>query len=200
MKDSIQRLWIRLTANQRQFWMLCATIAIGMLLWARLIVVSSMPRTAIADDPAGDAAGMATPVGNGGSENSSAPARAVQLDAAPGRDPFAVNDAFFPKPTQLDELVAEVEKSDAEAAEDSMDSSVELDRRLRDLVDGLALGVLMPDRAKVMIDGKIYSVGDELPAVGAERIRFRIIEIRHRAAVLEWESRTYELKMEHPGG
>jgi hypothetical protein len=202
MMLSLQRLWIRLTSNPRQFWMLCATVAIGMLLWARLIVVSSMPRTAIADDPEGAATdgGVGASEGAVTSGNVLRPAQEVRLDTEPERDPFAVNEDFFPKPTQMEVLTAEVDKSDPQGAEDSQQSEARLVVRLQGFVSALELEAAMPDAAMAIISGTMYRSGDEVVVSGVEDVRFRITEIRNRAATLEWQGRFFELKMETPGG
>ena len=45
-----RRCWAWLTASKPRFSFACALLVVGLLLWARLILVSNMPRTAVADD------------------------------------------------------------------------------------------------------------------------------------------------------
>ncbi|MEM7227683.1 MAG: hypothetical protein AAF432_02605 [Planctomycetota bacterium] len=198
----LHRLWIQVTSNRRQFGILCTAIAVGLLLWARLIVVSDMPRTAIAESvpELSDDADDAHESTNSTSEKSSLPARDVAVDAQPTRDPFRVSSEHFPKPTPLENLTAEGDKSDAEAAEDSEQSETRLVSRLQGFVNQFELEAAMPNASIAVISGTMYRAGESVPVTDAEGIRFRVADIRHRAVTLEWEGRSFELKMESPGG
>lgn len=50
MVDMSKRFWTWLTASRKRFSFACLLVVFGLLLWSRLILVSNMPRTAIADD------------------------------------------------------------------------------------------------------------------------------------------------------
>jgi len=47
-----RRFWAWLTASKPRFSLACALALVGLLLWSRLILMSNMPRTAVADDEA----------------------------------------------------------------------------------------------------------------------------------------------------
>jgi len=200
MKHHAQRLWIRLTANPRQFWMLCAGVAVGLLLWARLIIVSSMPRTAIAEEGQTAGATSESTHGDARSENTIAPAVSIQFADGPIRDPFEIDPRFFPRPTQLDKLTGEVEKSDTQEAEDSSAAEAKLLARLQTLVDAMQLDAAMPDAGMVMINSGMYRSGDIVTTSGENGLNFTIKSIRQRSATLECEGRLFVLEMETPGG
>ena len=49
MSVLLRRLWIQITADRRRFGVFCALVALGFLLWARIIVISNIPKDAVAD-------------------------------------------------------------------------------------------------------------------------------------------------------
>ena len=63
MSPKLRRIWIQLTTDRKRFGILCAMVALGLLLWGRLIVVSNLPRTAVAEPQGGAPAkgGTASP-------------------------------------------------------------------------------------------------------------------------------------------
>src|SRR5689334_841381 len=99
MTVRLRRLWMQFTADPKKVGMLCVMVVAGLLLWARLIIVSNMPRTAVAgpEKPeSGKSSESATP--SAPSHNERAPV-SIDLAASPDRDPFVISPAYFPKPT-----------------------------------------------------------------------------------------------------
>jgi hypothetical protein len=195
----LKRYWIQLTADRRKFGALCAMVAFGLLLWARLIVMSNMPRTAIAepDDPdlATTAATDERPVTTAPSRPRPAPVE-VALDAAVREDPFAISPIHFPKPTPVTDLTGEADKSDAQAVEDPHQIEV----RLRALVDGHTLDAAMSSNGLAVIDGRTVRLGELLPGPDDESVRFRLVEVRTRSVILAHRDYRFELNMDAPGG
>jgi hypothetical protein len=194
----LKRYWIQLTADRRKFGALCAMVALGLLLWARLIVMSNMPRTAIAEDEheaEGDSTETAGPITATPPRPERSPV-AVTLDADVRHDPFAVSTDHFPKPTPLTDLTGEPDKSDPQAVEDSERIEV----RLRALVDGLSLEAAMSSDGLAVINGRTVRLGQLLPGFDAESVRFRLVEVRTRSVILACEDYRFELNMDAPGG
>ncbi len=52
MFKALARGWIWLTASRRRFSIALSLALVGLLLWSRLIILSNLPRTAVADDEA----------------------------------------------------------------------------------------------------------------------------------------------------
>jgi len=48
MKERLIQYWIHMTADRRRFGVMCALIAVGLLLWGRLILLKNIPRTGYA--------------------------------------------------------------------------------------------------------------------------------------------------------
>ena len=97
---------------------IATTVVIGLLLWARLIVITDMPRTAIADD---DAKARSAARRLSGWRSSDKPAGSpvdTQLDRDPNRDPFRLPQEQSPKQAVNSDIPAEPEKSTAQVTED----------------------------------------------------------------------------------
>ena len=92
MREQLRRITDILVANRRASGAFCALVAVALLFWARLIVISDMPRTAIADRLGPDAATASRPApppsdkGEGGEHEGDS-------DASSARDPFAAGDS-----------------------------------------------------------------------------------------------------------
>ena len=61
MVNAIRRGWAWLTASRSRFSLVLAVTIVGLLLWSRLIMLSDMPRTAVAGDEETPAAQQQTP-------------------------------------------------------------------------------------------------------------------------------------------
>lgn len=197
----LRRLWIQLTADRRRFGALCATVLLGLLLWARIIVTSNLPRTAVADESAAvgdDRSSDGAPSPAVSDNRRRAPVN-VQLAKFPIRDPFLISDQYFPKPTSLDVLPEDQAKLLERPAEISRDPEDLVATQLRGLVGRFTLEAVMQGRPMAIINGRTRQLGDWIPAVDNAAVRFRLVDVRHRSVVLECEGHRFELKMEHPG-
>ncbi len=154
----------------------------GLLLWARIRILTSLPKTAIADDP--------TTVNKG-------PELVPDLD--PGlpttlefrSDPFWIDPHIYPNPmfavpnaTILDALP----KAEPIAVEDTRGLDIAAAReaaerfRLQSAGRGLSMAV---------IDGRMYRIGDALE--GAGDMRFVLTEVLEGRVVLECDGEHFEL-------
>lgn len=224
MPVQLRRLWIQLTSNRKRFGLLCAALCVGMLLWARLIVVSRMPRTAIADDgpaSAGEVAkvdrrGDADPsrIASDGRElrvsgaDQSAPPSTplrVALHRTPARDPFVISPQFLPRANPFDpssQSAANAPKLPPNPVEESAQAQARITAQLLAAVDRLKLDAAVAGSMAV-INGKTYRLGDVVvggnPA-GSEPVQFRLAEVKTRSAILECQNRRFEIHMPLPGG
>ncbi len=223
MPASLRRFWIQITSDRKRFGVLCATIGVGLLLWARLIIVSQVPRTAMAEQGGSAASNMSSAgkssksaggAGGSGSAGSAADkpdskgaGKAVavrqrvvdvRLWSLSERDPFVISPLHFPKATAALDVKQEAGKLPTEPAEDALQKEARLAARLNQLLGSLKLEAALGNSMAV-IEGKRYRVGDVLPAVGSERVQFTLTEVRQRSVVLEWQGRRLELQMSLPG-
>jgi len=192
----LRRSWVQLTADRRKFGALCAMLGIGLLLWARLIVMSNMPRTAVAD-PAKAVAVAKPPVMSDKPFN---PPMSIALDRQPTRDPFVICEQYFPNPTSVGYLPAEAEKSLAQQTEDPEQAEARFRARLRALVDRMKLDAAMSSAALAVINGNTYRTGDQVPVDHNEQTVFTLTEVKPRSVILEFEGRRFELEMSTAGG
>jgi hypothetical protein len=216
MSAAMKRIWIQLTADRKRFGVLCATVGVGLLLWARLIIVSGVSRTAMAEDGrkpgaeglAGGAAGAASggSAASGGeadkrSEKGGTVAREtveVRLWSRSERDPFVISPEHFPRAKSEKEVKGDAGKLPTEPAEDAGQKEARLVARLREVLGTLRLEAAMGNTMAI-IDGKRYVVGESLPLMGKERVEFKLQEVRQRSVVLEAEGRRFEVEMSVPG-
>ncbi len=195
MHLALRRFWIQVTADRKRFGILCGMLAVLLLLWARIIVTSNVPRTAVADPPP-----PVSPTGRPPtSDNRVRPTIHVELALLPVRDPFSVSSAHFPKPTPDVTLPKDPDKSAGQAAENSHEAEARLLRQLKGLMSRFELEAVMQGRPMAIISGRMYELGDWIPSIGDKSVSFQLVEVGDRWAILEWEGRRFELKMEFPG-
>jgi hypothetical protein len=201
---SLRRYWIQLTADRRRFGVLCAVIGVGLLLWARLIVVSNIPRTAMANDQAaatGSNKPGAKPTKKGASPTVSSANKtpvAIALADVPRRDPFVISPKYFPKPIMPIVGEPEVGKLGQEPAEEPEQAEARLEAALRTSVDRLKLEASVGG-SMAIINGRTYRRGDVIEGGGNGEFSFRLDEVGQRSVVLLCEGRRFELEMASPG-
>lgn len=197
----LRRLWIQITSDRKRFGILCAMMAVGLLLWARIIVTSNLPRTAVADDPKPPARRGLQPRGAvwGTSDKYQGPPVRVKLSRLPRRDPFLISAKHFPKPTPVDMLTKDHAKLQRDTTENPEQAEARLIDQLRALIERFELEAVMQGRPMAVINGRTYRLLDWVPAIDNSEIRFQLVEVGHRSVVLEFEGRRFELEMEHPG-
>jgi hypothetical protein len=195
MTTALRRFWIRISTDRRRLGVLCAAVGVGLLLWARVIVIGNIPRQAVAGLEAQFLQQQAPP-----DRVASAPRRKrVALDATPRRDPFLISPIYFPKATPPPQLPTDEGKSAAE----TLDSGEQADARklaqLRSLAERFQLEAVMTGSPMAVINGRTYRTGDVIPAVGNEQVRFTLSEVRSRSVVLTYEEHRFELTFAQPG-
>lgn len=207
---SIRRLWVQLTADRKRFGILCAALAIGLLLWGRVIIVTNVPRTAVAKPDQESAAASAKPSAMTAKKDQKSiekprrservlPTIAVDLDKQPQRDPFMISSQHFPlgqAPAPSDRANTRVEViEDAETAEarvmaglQQMASKLKLDA----IMGGVGGGM-------VLINARAYRLGQLIPVPGHADVSFELVEVRDRSVVIENQGRRFVLSMPIPG-
>ncbi|MHC4827470.1 MAG: hypothetical protein ACYTEY_13015 [Planctomycetota bacterium] len=173
-------------------------LALGLLLWGRIIVTSNLPRTAMAN---GDDPNLLLPPdpGPGSSDKPLGPPVKVTLARQPRRDPFLISDEHFPKPTPVEVLPQDGSKSGGNATENTNRTDERLTRELRAQVDRFKLTAVMQGRPMAVINGKSYRLYSWIQAVGNDEYRFQLVEVGDRSVVLEYEGRRFRLRMVFPG-
>lgn len=227
----LTRLWIQITADRKRFAALCAVLAIGLLLWSRIILISRAPKVAMAEEqassPAATGKGAASGGGSGKSSpkstgkgarkpasqrgdapGSDAPAEepsdkprplvAITLDRVVQRDPFRISERHFPRPNLLPDNRQDAAKLPVQPSDDAQGAHERLEAQLQTLVARFQLEAVMQGGPMAIINGQTYRLGEELPAVEAPDVRFRLTEVRPLAVTLTSAGRQFELRMSGP--
>ncbi|MEY3022598.1 MAG: hypothetical protein RIS86_1796 [Planctomycetota bacterium] len=159
----------------------------GLLLWARIRILTSIPKTAIADDPAQAPAADEPPP----ELETGLP---VSSEGASGTfDPFRIDPNRFPTSDDPPAAPPEAEpapKSDGPTADDLRLEAIDMARRaserfrLQSAGKGLAFAV---------IDGRTHRIGDLVE--GVEGITFTLLEVREGSALLGHGGETFEIRL-----
>ncbi len=199
MMVKLRRLWIQVTADRKRFGAFSVLLVLGLLLWARIIVISNLPRTAVADpEQPGFAAAVTT--NGGGSDSADRTPLTVALARSPDRDPFVINPEVFPKPTPVAELAREGGKSQAQPTEYAEQAAARLTAQLRAWVERFTLEAVMRDPALAVISGETYRLGESVPGIDNAEIRFKLVAVMERSVILDCEGRRIRLAMASPRG
>lgn len=176
IQQRIRRAWLQLTNDRKQFGVFCTLLLVGLLLWARIIVIARPPRTAIADEVL-----SATISSNIASDNHAA-IFPIWLDQSPARDPFYVSNDAFP----LDM---------AEADNDAVHTPISDQNAEQKTASSLQLEAIMGDLA--IIDGVVYHVG-QVVSVTTVSDPLTLFEVRRRSVIISAGDRRYELTIASP--
>ena len=199
----IKRLWIQLTADRKRFAALCTCAAAGLLLWARLILVSDMPRTVLADPDSGEVGAI-----GGDGDGRTAPDRGansahyqrgvsqiITLDVNPRRDPFELPSQIFPKPIKTNGNGEGTLTPATGQSEIHLAKHIEL---LREQVRSYKLGGSLPEHGLALINGETYSQGD---VVFTSELGINVVlgDIDQRHVTLIIGNHRESLRMSNPG-
>lgn len=199
MNEDMQRLWIRMTSDRRKFSIMCGLAVVGLLLWARLLLLNDVPRTGLAD-PIGSASTATTPT----SETNEAKkqdrpsiesAPVVYLDASTrlARNFFKVPEAMFPQTEQAAPVHDTAPKSQTDTPEDSVEAERQRVGAIEAEAAKLRLGSLILGAAPAaVINGRVVREGGHIDG-------FRLERVLKRSVILLKDQVRVELKMDTPG-
>jgi hypothetical protein len=185
MKDRIDQLIQQITADKKKLgFMLCA-LAIGLLLWGRLLL-QGVPRTATADDPDTDKQAiknMDPETNKADTSFKTRPVVHIDLPSSPGRDIFGIDpnryrrttgdrhDDIGPKSTQV---TPDVDPRVDAVRQEAMGLSLE--------------SVVTGTRPRAYINGRLLAPGDEIDG-------FTLIQVTDRHVLLTKYSLIIRLRM-----
>ena len=185
----IRRMLVQLTADRRKFGLLCALAAVGLLFWARIIVIKNLPRTVMADPEQSEMAENDDSASGTESDNNPFQVRSIQLDLVPERDPFQINVAYFPG-----------EQKPASESGDGHKSAPSTSEDPEQAISRLHLEAVIQGNPMAVISGRTYRPGDWIDTDGPNPIRFALVEVKRRSVLLEHEGRQYELRLDGSRG
>ena len=171
MHKKMKRTWQRLTSDIRRFGLFCGLLFVGLLLWARIIVIARPARTAIAEPMI-----QPTIAAILSSDNAHIP---VMLESTPEKNPFSVSSEIFPTHQANGTQYVEKRPSVGAAGENEFITSLSLDAVMGELV---------------LINGNVIRIGE---IVGPQSVSepLRLIEVHSRRVILLAGDRRYELSI-----
>lgn len=169
MNKKMNMIWRRLTADSRRFGLFCTLLFVGLLLWARIIVIARPPRTAIADNIAETTAVILT--------TSDKTSTKVLLETTPAKNPFLISEYVFP------ENVSPSDNTTPHYANNTIKAE-------KELVEGLQLEAVMGDIA--MISGKVVRKGEVVVMQDVPN-PLRLTDLSGRSVIISAGNRRYEL-------
>ena len=176
IKQRINRAWLQMTNDRKQFGVFCGLLLVGLLLWARIIVIARPPRTAIADET------VATTIASNIASDNHKAVFPIWLDHEPTRNPFHVsNDAFPVIPQPTDNVTVHAVKN-GNGAEQQAILALQLEAILGDLA---------------MIDGHVVHVGDVVSTTSVTD-PLTLVKVNHRSVIISAGDRRYELTIASP--
>jgi hypothetical protein len=193
----LRRLWIQITSDRKRLGVLVALLALGMLLWARIIITANLPREAVAgEEGRGPTAAPPRPA-SAAEESAQPPPVRVRLAEQWHRDPLVAGGEELSRSTPPGGSRADPSKSGLQTVEDSLQEEVRLTARLEALVNRFRLEAIMQGHPMAVINGQSFQPGDVVPAIGDDE-RFLLVEVSDRATVLECRGRRFRLTMKDP--
>ena len=174
MNRKVRLIWQRLTADRRRFSLFCTLLLVGLLLWARIIVIARPPRTAVAN-PVIEASIEIL-------ETSDKILHSVTLETRPAKNPFFVYSTLFP---------IDGSATDNTSATYS-NTSVMVEQ---EIIAGLTLEAIMGEMA--MINGRVVQKG-EVVVIQNVPDPLRLTELSGRSVIISAGDRRYELMIAPP--
>ena len=159
---------------------------LGLLLWARLRLLTTIPRTAMATEDPSRLAVVEVPVFPDLPESG--------LDEVIQRDPLRISPRHFPRATPSPKEPVVVPKSAAEEVEEEDREKQLMQERLASIVSEIHVQVLIPGRGVALIDGQACKVGGEVPTK-VDGILFRLLEVRMGSVVIEAGGHEFEIRL-----
>lgn len=186
MNKRLYRVWRQVTADKKKFGMLVTALAVGLLLWGRLLFVEKVPRIATAD-PALSAQDLDEHAGAGGEGPmrvlTPLPEVRVELSDRLSRDLFAFrHNHYKPLPAE------DIGRGGVQPGQGVVDEQVRR-RELEELAKSLRLqSVIRGDVPMVVINGRVLRVGDRIEG-------FEVAGFGRRWARVTREDQTFTLTM-----
>lgn len=154
----------------------------GLLLWARIRILTSIPKTAIADEP-----GALVQRDNEPAEIDTGLPEALILTT----DPFAIDATVFPSQTDSAETAPVATpsfKPETPKSEDRGPDGPEVARRAAERFRLQSAGAGL---TTAVIDGRTYRIGDIIDGFGGAS--FTLVEVREQSVVLDCDGVAYEI-------
>jgi hypothetical protein len=181
MSPSIKRIKRQLMADKKKLGMLMTLMALGLLLWGRLLL-QPVPRTAVAD-PKTIALAAPAPMSTEPVIHHTA-RRTVHasLKSSVDRDLFAIRSELFPRTEGQD--IPETGKSQTQTSDDSQHQSRAIEAQAKALK---LQSTLLGNRPRALINGVLLEVGQTIAGFEVIQIAPRQVTIRKNDTLIQLE-------------
>ncbi len=189
MEQKIRLMIMEITQDRKKFGVMCTLLAMGILLWARLIILQDVPKTGFAapsDAENSEEAGSSVPGGNNGAQSvdesdliAELPIIYLDTDAQLARD-FFERLTIAPVETEESTQLPSVDsKSETEQPEDSEEVELERRRAVEKAATALRLeSILGGSRPIAVINGRVVTPGDTVDGFVLETVGKRMVVLR----------------------
>lgn len=180
MNDLLKRLWQHISADRKKLGLMLALVAVGLLLWGRLLL-RQVPRSAVAA-PSPAAATASAPGKKAARPVEVEPLRVVEV-AVPetlARDLFSLNDELYEKIERPERVVVpKPEKSDPVRTDEDIEAQIrgEMNAALGSMHLEGTVGGSTP---RAVISGQIVAPGEQINGFVVKVIRNREVELEYR--------------------
>lgn len=161
----------------------------GLLLWARIKILTNIPRTAIAE-PDGGAPVLVR------ERPDLAEPQELRVPGRPATDPFRIDDTVFPVPAPPAETSRTGAKATAGNAEE-VDPAQVRERERAAMAASFRVQAAGQGMEIAVVGGRTLRVGQSIE--GSDGTAFRLVEVRGDGVVLECEGTRYEVTIARPG-
>ncbi len=165
---------------------------LGLLLWARMRILTSIPRTALATEDVERVAAVPNDLQVFPDLPSVVPGPAAL------RDPLVVSPDHFPRSTNCTSDRFIQPKSAPGTVDESVEAEESIRTRLVPVVSRLEVQGLMPGRGLAVIDGRVRRAGEEFEGSVAGAT-FHLVEVRKSVAVVRVEGLDFDIRLNGGG-
>jgi hypothetical protein len=164
---------------------------LGLLLWARIRLLTNIPRTAMATESEETLASIPAPPAFPDLPNSDLP--------VPGlRDPLAISPRHFPRADRPQALTETSSKSGLGTVDDEGRAAAVLRERLAGVVGRLRVQGLVPGRGVALIDGRVRRIGESFPAT-VDGTTVRLVAVEQSMVVVECGGLEFDIRLDGGG-
>jgi len=184
MKDHLDNLIRQLTADKKKLGIMLSALALGLLLWGRLLL-QGVPRTATAENPGKTAQAdkRSDDAGQVLQAEQPVPVIHVDLPSHPGRDPFGIDPSRYKRNPE-----ALVRKMGAKSPQVTPDEDPRVAAVRQEAMELRLESVVTGARPRAYINGHLLAPGDEYEG-------FKLIQVTDRHVLLTKYGLIIRLKM-----
>lgn len=164
---------------------------LGLLLWARMKLLTSIPRTAMAVDEE-------TALADAGIVDSFPDLPAPMPATGEPRDPFRISGVHFPTAGKNEADTSFEDKSVARGVEiEDREASHRRDR-ITSMAARLEVQGFMPGRGIALIGGRVLRVGESFPG-DVDGTTFRLVSVEESSVVVESDGFEFDIRLDGGG-